>query len=138
MQRYKKSGCQLPSKILYMKNWMIVLWASLTMASCAKTVHNGWIRGEVVHRSCATIAVQVKDSAYLHLGQDSWQQASDKPVYRYVFAVENPCDFPANAKAGSSILFKIIQQDTNDCAICMLWDNPPAKKQLVKATIEGD
>jgi hypothetical protein len=78
--------------------------------------------------------VQVLDSAYVYLGQDEWQQSPSKPVYEHVFAVSNTCSFPLGITSETEFTFKVVSSDpsTQDCLVCMLWDNPPAKKQMIK------
>ena len=96
------------------------------------------VRGKVIYRSCATIAIQVLDKAYLKLGQPNWRQAKSKPVYKHVFAAANTCSFPP-MKTGTPFRFKVVKAGAadNDCNTCMLFDNPPAKKLMITVLAEG-
>ena len=107
---------------------------ALWQKSCEKVQQNTLVKGKVVHRSCATIAVQVLDAKHVSLGQASWQQAEGTTAYNNVFAVSNQCSFPADSKVGDEISFVTVLKDSTmkDCIRCELWDNPPTKKQMIK------
>lgn len=117
-----------------MKVFTIVLLLSLWSKSCEKLQQNTLVKGKVVHRSCATIAVQVLDEKHFDLGQDKWQQSEGQPVYNNVFSVANQCSFPSEIKVGQEFSFMTVIKDTTmeDCILCEMWDNPPAKKQIIK------
>ncbi|WP_207491429.1 hypothetical protein [Aridibaculum aurantiacum] len=111
----------------------------LLFGACKKSADGVVIKGKLVHRSCATVAVQVLDTAFYHLGQPIWQQAPNKPAYEHVFSVENICSFPSAATVGQEITFKVISTDPSikECVTCALWDNPPAQKQLIQVVSVG-
>jgi hypothetical protein len=106
----------------------------LLFGSCKKSNDCGLVKGKVVHRSCASIVVQVLDPANYNLGQQQWQQTDNSPVYEHVFSVKNICSFPGNTAEGEEINFRVISNDASniDCVRCRLWDNPPAKQQEIK------
>ena len=102
--------------------------------SCAVVNTEETIRGKVIHRSCATIAVQVIGNKHTSLGQASWQQADGKPVYKNVFSVGNRCAFPTSLSEGKEFQFTVMKSDpsNDDCMVCEMWDNPPTKVLLVR------
>jgi hypothetical protein len=116
-----------------MKYSLIILAGILaSWSSCEKTVEkDGTIRGKLVHRSCASIVVQVLDPEYYGIGQNEWKQSPQKPTYEHVFNVENTCSFP-QMNVGDEFTFKLTDQVDNNCAVCMMWDNPPAKKNRIE------
>ncbi|WP_207491431.1 hypothetical protein [Aridibaculum aurantiacum] len=118
-----------------MKILFSVLLFSISYKSCDQLKTSpAIVNGTIIHRSCATIAVQVLDETHYNLGQASWQQGSGQPVFEHVFSVANQCSFPAEAKVGEKIKFAVLASDSTaaDCMLCELWDNPPKKKQLIK------
>ena len=119
-----------------MKQLIILLTIFGLLSSCRKSSDTPYIKGKLVYRSCATIAVEVLDSNYYNLGQASWQQSNSKPVYEHVFAVANNCSFPGSVTVGQEFLFKVVPFDASmkDCVTCALFDNPPAKTQIIKVS----
>jgi hypothetical protein len=124
--------------ILFMAS--LLLAAGCTKDAKTKTSPRGnsdVVQGKVVYRSCATIVVQVLDSAHFGLGQLSWQKSTGDPIYSHVFVVENHCAFPGNINVGDHFTFTVKPsvQDP-DCFVCALWDNPPSKKHSVVVEIQ--
>lgn len=117
-----------------MKTLLAIFLFAIVSKTCQKSQSAAMIRGKVVHRSCATIAVQLLDEMHYELGQEKWQQADGTPSLEHVFAVANICSFPAQVKAGQEVSFVILEKDTtmDECMTCELWDNPPTQKQIVK------
>ncbi len=117
-----------------MKALSIMLLFAIWSKSCDKAQQNILIKGKVVHRSCATIAVQVLDTKHFALGQQRWQQADNQPVYEHVFSVSNQCSFPTELKAGAEFSFVTVVKDSTmeNCMRCELWDNPPTTLQMIK------
>jgi hypothetical protein len=105
----------------------------LSSSTCNKAANNSDIRGKIVYRSCATVAVQVLDEAHFSLAQSSWEQDPSKPAFKNVFAVANPCDLP-QIDTGKVFSFKLIKNGKNDCIVCAMWDNPPQVKHQIKVT----
>jgi hypothetical protein len=117
-----------------MKILVAIPFLMLLFQPCKKCAESDVVKGKVVHRSCASIVVQVTDPSHYYLGQAQWQQSGRTPVYQNVFAVKNTCSFPGNIPEGTDITFRVISNDpTNqDCVVCQLWDNPPTQKQEIK------
>lgn len=113
----------------------ILIFTALTLAlACAKTNNQPVIKGKVVHRSCATVAVAVLDANYYSLGQANWLDQASKQTYHYVFTVANDCTFPAVIAEGQEFYFKVVKDDAEGtkCVECALYDYPPEKTQLIK------
>lgn len=100
------------------------------------------IKGKLIRRSCASIVVQVLDAG-TDLGENGWSKdgadvngkMARTNVYDHVFAVKNVCDFPASIKEGDEITFILISDKDivhKDCAICMMYDNPPAANYAIR------
>lgn len=121
---------------------LAMLCLGLNYQTCqqAQVKREEGISGKVIHRSCATIAIQVLDEKHYRLGQPTWQQAPGQTTYNYVFAVANQCSFPYELKVGEKFSFKILPADkaADDCILCELWDNPPAKKQLIQVSTKKE
>ena len=117
-----------------MKILTVIMLFTLWSKSCEKVQKNTLVKGKVIYRSCATIAVQVLDEKHKSLGQPTWQMAEEKTVFNNVFAVSNQCSFPAEFKVGAEFSFVTVLQDSTmkDCIQCFLWDNPPTTKQMIK------
>ena len=101
--------------------------------SCSKTGNGTLIKGKLVYSSCATAVIQIMEPAHFDLGQATWQQSPQLPVYTNVFAVDNLCSYRAGntINVGDQFYFRVTNAGDTDCAVCMLWDNPPMKKQKV-------
>jgi hypothetical protein len=110
----------------------------LSFLSCRKSNEEAAIKGKLVHRTCASIVVQVLDSPYYSLGQNSWQQSSSKPVYQHVFVVANSCSFPV-MDVGTEFTFKLLKEDPlmSHCYVCAMYDNPPKTAQIIKVVNEN-
>ena len=121
-----------------MKNTILLLSVVLSVLGCQKSNEQPVIKGKLVYRSCATIAVQVLDTNYYSIAQDTWKNPTSKEDYSHVFAASNQCSFPASIAVGKDFLFQIITEDpkNKDCVLCALFDDPPQKSQLIKV-IEG-
>ncbi len=101
--------------------------------SCEKQSDVLKIKGKVIHSSCATKVVQILDPNYYNLGQATWQQSANMPVYNNVFEIANRCSFDTmGVKDGDEFYFIITSNGENGCAICALWDNPPSVKQKIE------
>jgi len=120
-----------------MKNSFLVVLL-LGFLAFKKTNNDAIIKGKLVHRSCASIVVQVLDANFYSLGQSSWQQSPSKPVYQHVFKVDDNCSFPL-MEEGQEFTFKVLNNNTDrgNCYVCALFDNPPAKTQHI-AVINKD
>ncbi len=113
-----------------MKTKLIILVVAIFGASCEKK-DGAVIKGKLIYRSCATTVVQVLDPEYFYLTQAEWKQSDTRPTYEHVFNVSNVCSFPAFPE-GQEFTFKVIDKDDNGCAVCMMYDNPPAKQQMIR------
>jgi hypothetical protein len=90
-----------------MKSVILILIAFIfSFGSCEKETElsSNVIKGKVVHRSCASVVVQVLDEKHQSIGQSEWQQSASKPTYRHVFSVGNKCAFRTWRKEQSFIL----------------------------------
>ena len=124
-----------------MKSLIIILTSCMLMsASCEKNNeavikgnNEGVIKGKLVYRSCASTVVQVSDTAFYSIAQNEWKQSPTRPTYEHVFAVSNPCSFP-NYTEGQEFTFQIVSNDPKnaDCVVCMMFDNPPTKKNMIR------
>lgn len=121
-----------------MKKLILLLSVVLSLFACKKSNEQPFIKGKLIYRSCATVAVQVLDSNYYSIAQDTWKNPTTKEDNAHVFAVSNQCSFPASIAVGQEFLFQIISEDpkNKECVLCALFDNPPQKTHLIKV-IEG-
>lgn len=62
----------------------------------------------------------------------SWTDESTKKKYSSVFALANPCNFPATIKQGDKFNFVIDTAAASDCAVCMAYYPIPGKKLAIK------
>ena len=62
----------------------------------------------------------------------SWTDETTKKSYSNVFALGNPCNFPASIKQGDEFYFTIDNKEQDHCAICMAYYPVPGKKLLIK------
>ncbi|MEO7308478.1 MAG: hypothetical protein ABIR78_10300 [Ferruginibacter sp.] len=62
----------------------------------------------------------------------NWTDETTKKTYSNVFALENPCNFPATIKQGEDFYFVIDTAIAAPCAVCMAWYPIPAKKLAIK------
>lgn len=117
-----------------MKGLLIAIIAmNFMFFSCEKQSDGPRIKGKLVYTSCATAVVQILDANYYNLGQATWQQSSNKPVYTNVFSIMNQCTFNASGiKEGDEFYFNLTNSTENGCGICALWDNPPGVKQKIE------
>jgi hypothetical protein len=62
----------------------------------------------------------------------NWTDETTKKSYSNVFALENPCNFPATIKQGEDFYFIIDSTATAPCAVCMAYYPIPGKKLPIK------
>jgi hypothetical protein len=63
----------------------------------------------------------------------NWTDEITKKTYNNVFALQNPCTFPANLKQGDEFSFVIDTAAAQpDCAVCMAYYPTPGKKLSIK------
>lgn len=108
-----------------MKRFLIFLLiiSGLFIAGCKKSsnTNSGTIyKGVVLHNICCLDVIQTIDADYL--GQASWIDSNNTayPIYTHVFKVSNPCQFGNHAE-GDTIRFKVIPQEVQTCACCMVF-----------------
>lgn len=61
-----------------------------------------------------------------------WTDETTNRSYHNVFALENPCSFPATIKQGDEFNFIIDSSKTAPCAVCMAYYPVPGKKLSIK------
>jgi len=86
------------------------------------------IEGKVIHKSCASVVIQVTDSTYYYLTQENWQRTAKSVIYNHVFMVRNSCNFlEQGLNQGDAFRFKIIKNEAGNtgCVQCLMYDNPP-------------
>lgn len=114
-----------------MKHFVILSIAlfALLSPSCKKkngTVSTtvGTYKGVVIQNICCQIVIQTIGPDYL--GQDSWIDSgtTDHHVFYHVLKVANPCQF-GNHMQGDTISFKVIAQQPQNCACCMMYAATP-------------
>ncbi len=108
----------------------LVLLSVLPMLSSQcdqKRVADTCIQGRIVRITCATTVIQVLNVDTL--GEDNWSDGSlEGKKYDNVFSVANKCDIPATIKTGDELTFRLGDSITEDCIVCMMYDNPPKVK----------
>ena len=62
----------------------------------------------------------------------NWTDETTNKSYTNVFALENPCNFPATIKQGDEFYFEIDRATTSPCAVCMAYYPIPEKKLPIK------
>jgi hypothetical protein len=62
----------------------------------------------------------------------NWTDENTKISYNNVFALQNPCAFPATIKQGDDFYFIIDTTEVPPCAVCMAYYPIPGKKLPIK------
>lgn len=107
---------------------VIVLFLAILTLGCSKSTSGTSgatiYKGVVLHNICCLDVIRTigADS----LGQD-WVDSNQTslPLYHHVFKVSNPCQFGVHAP-GDTINFKIVPQETQTCACCMIFIYTPS------------
>lgn len=118
-----------------MKSIPLLISFFLMLKGCSSIQNQSLIKGKLVYRSCATIAVQVLDSSYFHLGQPEWEAGKGTgKTYTHVFAVANNCAFPEGMAIGQEFSFVVLKDDpaNKECMVCEIYDYPPQVKRFIK------
>ena len=66
--------------------------------------------------------------------ETSWKDPATGIIYDKVFALGNPCSFPADIKEGDEFYFNLIEKDKSECAVCMAYRPLPDKKNLISVS----
>jgi hypothetical protein len=62
----------------------------------------------------------------------NWTDETTGKSYTNVFALRNPCSFPATIKEGEEFYFMIDNAGSPPCAVCMAYYPIPNKKLAIK------
>jgi len=62
----------------------------------------------------------------------NWTDETTNKPYTNVFALKNPCNFPATIKQGDEFYFMIDTAAAAPCAVCMAYYPIPGKKLPIK------
>lgn len=62
----------------------------------------------------------------------TWTDETTNKSYSNVFALENPCNFPASLKQGDEFYFVLDSAIQEPCAVCMAYYPTPGKKLSIK------
>lgn len=62
----------------------------------------------------------------------TWTDETTNKVYSNVFALENPCNFPAGIKQGDEFYFVTQVAVKEPCAVCMAYYPTPEKKLSIQ------
>ncbi|MCD6010946.1 MAG: hypothetical protein K0Q79_808 [Flavipsychrobacter sp.] len=107
---------------------LILLVLAIAALSCRRSSTNntpvGVYKGVVLHSLCCQNVIQVIDND--SLGIDNWIDSNAMPyeVRNNVFTVANACQF-GFAPKGDTISFKIIPQEVQNCACCLIYVHTP-------------
>ncbi len=118
-----------------MKSIPLLISLFLLLKSCSSTENQSLVKGKLIYKSCATIAVQVLDSSYFYFGQPEWEAGMGSgKKYKHVFAVANNCAFPQEIAIGQEFSFAVLKDDpaNKECMVCEMYDYPPQVKQFIK------
>jgi len=90
-------------------------------------------KGVVLHNICCQDVIQTLGANLL--GQDTWVDSNSgvPTTYHHVFKVANPCQFGGHA-AGDTVQFRIIEQQPQNCACCMLFVYTPSLSYAIQVT----
>lgn len=64
----------------------------------------------------------------------NWTDETTNKSYTNVFALENPCSFPADIKQGDEFYFTIDTAKQENCIVCMAYYPKPPKALPIKVT----
>ena len=62
----------------------------------------------------------------------NWTDETTQKSYNNVFALENPCNFPASLKQGDEFYFVIDTATSAPCMVCEAYYPTPGKKLSIK------
>jgi hypothetical protein len=114
-------------------NVLFALVMIAVFSSCSKEDNpEGVFEAELIGSFCGYQVVEIRDSAYTHLGM-GWRNSSCR-VYNSVFTVNNVCDFSgSNIKTGSIFRCRVIEKPvTDNCGVCAGFMEHPDKKQNIE------
>ena len=58
----------------------------------------------------------------------NWQDENTGKKYQNVFALDNPCSFPADIEQGGEFYFTLSAEKEKDCNVCMAYYPVPPKR----------
>lgn len=116
-----------------MKILFLLIGPALFLFGCSnKTLPtNGCYKGKLeIKALCMNYTISlVEGSLDSSKIESSWTDESTGKKYTNVFALGNPCTFPANIAEGQEFYFTIDTAPKRDCAVCMAY-YPKPKKHL--------
>lgn len=57
-----------------------------------------------------------------------WTDENTGKAYTNVFALDNPCSFPADLKEGDEFYFTVLEKGDKNCQVCMAYYPVPSKR----------
>ena len=121
---------------------MKLLWiASLLLAtmttgkSCtAKKALSTCFRGKLeVKGMCSNYTIKLLEGNMdMSLLSARWQDENTGKTHTKVFALDNPCTFPAGLNEGDEFYFTIEANPKKDCTRCMAYYPTPNRKLSIK------
>lgn len=80
--------------------------------------------GVVIENACGQVVIKTLGPNYL--GENGWISENDpsNTVHDHVFKVGNYCQF-GNYPKGDTIKFRIINQQAQNCAVCLMYVDTP-------------
>lgn len=90
------------------------------------------IKGICSNYTIALVSGDLDTSLY----EKQWTDEMTGKSHQNVFALGNPCDFPANINEGDTFYFSIDSSPLKDCMVCEAWYPKPKKAIAIKVEPE--
>jgi len=106
----------------------------LSATDCGKkTSHATKYRARLETKGiCLNYTIRLLDDADSLDINKNWTDEVTHKSYTNVFALGNPCSFPAAIKEGEEFYFTVDTTVDRDCAICMAYYPKPSKSLIIK------
>ena len=119
-------------RFVVLLSFLAVLTMSATDCGKKKNAATSYRARLVTKGICYNYTLQLLDDVDTLDVEKEWTDEVTHKSYSNVFALGNPCSFPASIKEGDEFSFVIDTVVEKDCVICMAYYPKPSKSLIIK------
>lgn len=118
-----------------MKHQFLILIAAIFLAGCsAKPINGNCYKARLeIKGICSNYTIKIMEGSMdTSTVSANWKDEQTGKNYTNVFALGNPCSFPADIAEGQEFYFTIDSAPRQDCSVCMAYYPKPPKAMNIR------